>query len=269
MQIRFLPSRHRTKSKRRVPAEAIVCELLERRRIQRDARLEVWLLDADRRETDRARGYDKTPVTLPVTANIHDLRLIAIRLGEGLYRLTARGSKGRIIARRDFEAARLLPSSGERHGYAARTEVEQLKAALEAAEDAKVRAEQARDAAEAQVVALRAAVADRDTQIEALEEALIIEREHRERARRVFLGVGDEAPAAPSASRRPAGRTAARPERGERDADSLASMLTGIDAYIDALDPLVRQLMRLGQRPDDAGRGGAGSPPAKPHRGSP
>lgn len=269
MQIRFLPSRRRSKSKRRVPAEAVACELLEYRRIHRDARLEVWLLDADRRETDRARGCDETPITLPLTADIYDLRLIVIRLGDGLYRLTARGPKGRIIARRDLEAARLLPSAGGRQGYAARTEVERLKAALEAAEAAKVEAEQARNLAEAQAVALRAAVADRDAQIEALEDALIVERERHERARRVFLGVGDEAPAAPSVSRRPAESAAVPPERGEPDAESLAEVLTGFGSYVDAFNPLFRQVMRLGQTSDDKQRGDTESRPAKADRGSP
>ena len=172
MQIRFIAPRRPRKTRRTYPKSYRMCPLLGERKIPNNARIELWLLGAERRLVARATNRSGERVEFDAFDNTDALDAVVCAIGEGLYRLIARDRRGRIRARRDFEAARRLAPERDRRRYEPRTEAERMAAELEATKARLAEAEEERDAAREAAAMLKAAVVERDGQIEALEDAV-------------------------------------------------------------------------------------------------
>lgn len=184
MQIRFLPQRRST-PKRRPNRRWIECPLFSARRLPPDVTIELWLLDASRHLAGRACPPGGEPIVLGFHDYTKVLERKVARVGEGLYRLVARDTRGRIRARRDFEAAFWLSPEPEERTYKPRSEVERVSDELKAVKARLREAEQARDAALQAAERLTAAVAERDAQIELLEDDLDAAHERITKVRRL------------------------------------------------------------------------------------
>lgn len=172
MQIRFIAPRRPRKTRRKYPKSYRTSPLLGERKVPSDTRIELWLLDAERHLVARATNRSGERVEFDAFDDTDALEAAVCVVGEGLYRLIARDRRGRIRARRDFEAARRLTSERDHRRYQPRTEAERMAAELEVTKARLADAEEARDAARQEAAALKAAVIERDVQIEALEDAV-------------------------------------------------------------------------------------------------
>lgn len=267
MYIRSLPQSRRSKNKR-PSGRWIRCELLDHKWVHKQAVIGLYLLDAGRRETERAVDRHGEPVALEPRSSEADL-IHAIRpYGAGRYRLVARNKQGRILARRDFVAA-IFAGDLDAPAHAPRTEVERLKAELASAREAAASALTERDAARAEAEELNAAIAERDAQIVGLESALERQGEALRRARRLYAELGrdgreelpddpgaDDAPDAGRLHRRTATRRSpeARP-RANREAKPLGLGRAEIREIVGMAKDLIRDMSDGPERATDGGDG--------------
>ncbi len=171
-----------------------LCPLLQDRRIDPDARLHLWRLDARRRETERATHPAGGPIILGVDATIADAAGVLYHLGAGLYRVVARTK--RVAGRQDYEAryAGAWPFAPRRP-----SDAERLRATIDAERAARRHAEAERDAAKVEADHLRAKVSRwkqalrvRSEQVGKLEEALEQSLRRLERARMLYRTLSPE-----------------------------------------------------------------------------
>ena len=153
MQIRTLPHRSRRKPTPGKRDRRPRCPLLDGRRVDPHARLDVWRIDDKGRPTEPATTATSQPIRLGLNATMSDL-LAAIRhLGEGRYRVIARA--GRIVGRQDYETRYPGRPWSASPLFHVPSPVERLRAQLDAERAAHAETASERDAARVQVGQLR------------------------------------------------------------------------------------------------------------------
>ncbi len=202
------------------------CPLLQDRRVDPDARLHIWRLDARRRETERATSPRGEPIVLAVDATIAEAAGALYHLGTGLYRVVARTK--RVAGRQDYEAryAGALPIAARRP-----SDAERLRARIDTERAARRQAEGERDAARVEAAHLRAEVSRwkqalrvRSEQIATLEAALEQSQRQLERARLLY--------------------TTLSPEPAEREPEDDES--PDLDAWTERTCAVIERIARLG-----------------------
>lgn len=81
--------------------------------------VELWRLDDERRKVGRALWLNGRPIVFDVGDGEELLEHVLAALGEGLYRLVARGQDRKRVAQRDLEVARAFPRKRTVHHSAA------------------------------------------------------------------------------------------------------------------------------------------------------